>query len=73
MMINFPLCHIANNTHTHTYITLYLFYIDLVSNVPCQVASNGFRDGKVVGGTNALRGSIPYIASMTRRGIHFCG
>lgn len=44
-----------------------------MSAVPCQLASNGFRDGRIVGGTNAVRGSIPYIASVTRRGVHFCG
>lgn len=43
----------------------------LVSSVPCQVGK--MRDGRIVGGTNALRGSIPYIASLTRRGGHFCG
>lgn len=45
-----------------------LIYI-LVSSLQCEQ----FRHGRVVGGSDAARGSIPYIASLTRRGGHFCG
>lgn len=41
----------------------------LVSSLQCEQ----FRHGRVVGGSDAARGSIPYIASLTRRGGHFCG
>lgn len=45
-----------------------------MSSVPCRAIENdGFRNGRIVGGANAIRGSIPYIASLTRRGGHFCG
>lgn len=51
---------------------LYLVY-DSVSSIPCEPLKNEFRGGRIIGGTNAIRGSIPYIASLTRRGGHFCG
>lgn len=54
-----------------------LWHANTVSSVPCKSISmpisNGFRNGRIVGGVSATRASIPYIASLTRRGGHFCG
>lgn len=45
-----------------------------MSSVPCRMADkDGFRNGRIVGGVPVVRGSVPYIASLTRRGGHFCG
>lgn len=38
----------------------------LVSGLPCQ-SDYARRSGRIVGGMDALRGSTPYIASLTRR------
>lgn len=42
--------------------------------MPClQYSSNEHRDSRIVGGSDAEIGETPYIASLTRRGGHFCG
>lgn len=80
--------HHHHNVEHLKFITFSSFFVDLlsiclcnmihsVSSVPCGSISiagkSTIRDGRIVGGTNAVRGSIPYIASLTRRGGHFCG
>ncbi|XP_031622055.1 trypsin-1-like isoform X2 [Contarinia nasturtii] len=42
-----------------------------LSSAPCQAIN--IRDGRIIGGTNAVRGSMPFMASLTRRGGHYCG
>lgn len=45
-----------------------------MSSLPCHISNGKLnRHGRIVGGSDAVRGSIPYIASLTRRGGHFCG
>lgn len=46
-----------------------------VSSVSCATLSSEMasRYGRIVGGENAMRGTLPFIASLTRRGGHFCG
>lgn len=46
-----------------------------VSSVSCATlsAEMASRMGRIVGGDNAVRGTLPFIASLTRRGGHFCG
>lgn len=65
---------IDKNTKYSAHLMFYLFWFDSVSSVPCRMADkDGFRNGRIVGGAPVVRGSVPYIASLTRRGGHFCG
>uniref|UniRef100_U5EPL4 Putative serine-type endopeptidase n=1 Tax=Corethrella appendiculata TaxID=1370023 RepID=U5EPL4_9DIPT len=41
-----------------------------LSSIPCGKIT---RNARIVGGFNAKKGEIPYIASLTKHGSHFCG
>jgi secreted trypsin-like serine protease len=45
-------------------------FFSAAPSLPCLKLT---RDSRVVGGSDAAQGQTPFIASLTKRGSHFCG
>lgn len=76
--VNDKVLTIKSMFHGHRIVSLIemhflIRFLSSVSSEPCRTTWTDIRFGRIVGGSDAAHGSTPYIASLTRRGGHFCG